>query len=96
MENTGFFRRRLREIGLEIIDGFHPIIPIMLHDAQRVQRVARDLYEEGVYVVGFFYPVVPKGNARIRVQISAVHKKNHLERAANAFETVARRHGILR
>jgi glycine C-acetyltransferase len=96
MENTKFFRRRLKEIGLEIIDGFHPIIPIMLHDAQLVQKVARDLYDEGVYVVGFFYPVVPKGMARIRVQISAVHNQDHLEKAANAFETVARRHGILR
>lgn len=96
MRNTGYFRRRLKEIGLEIIDGFHPIIPIMVNDAQLVQKVARDLFEEGVYVIGFFYPVVPKGKARIRVQISAVHTQDHLEKAAHAFETVAGRHGILK
>jgi glycine C-acetyltransferase len=68
----------------------------MLHDAQLVQKVARDLYEEGIYVVGFFYPVVPKGKARIRVQISAVHTQDHLEKAVGGFEKIGRRHGILR
>jgi len=91
MQNTQFFRSSLRNEGLEIIDGFHPIVPVMFHDEKLVQRIARDLFDEGIFVVGFFYPVVPRGKARIRVQISAVHKQHHLEHAVNAFKLITQR-----
>jgi glycine C-acetyltransferase len=95
MENTRYFRRRMTEAGFEIRPGEHPIVPIMLYDAKRAQDVARDLLEEGIYVIGFSYPVVPKGLARIRVQVSAAHERAHLDRAVEAFTAVGRRHGVV-
>ena len=95
MENTRYFRRRMTEAGFEIRPGEHPIVPIMLYDAKRAQDMARDLLEEGIYVIGFSYPVVPKGLARIRVQVSAAHERAHLDRAVEAFTAVGRRHGVV-
>jgi glycine C-acetyltransferase len=94
-ENTAYWRRRLTEIGLDIKEGVHPIVPIMLYNAKLAQDVARDMFEEGIFVVGFFHPVVPKGQARIRTQISAGHEKAHLDRAIGAFEKVGRKYDIL-
>jgi glycine C-acetyltransferase len=73
----------------------HPIVPIMLGDARLAQQMAADLFTEGIYVVGFSYPVVPRGGARIRVQLSAAHELAHLERAVAAFVKVGRAHGII-
>ena len=94
--NTAHFRRRITEVGFEIKPGFHPIVPIMLHDAKLVQDMARELSSEGIYVIGFFYPVVPRGTARIRVQISAAHEPEHIERAVAAFATVGTKLGVVR
>ena len=95
-ENARYFRRRIKEAGFEIKDGFHPIVPIMLHDAGLVQAMARELYAEGIYVVGFFYPVVPRGTARIRVQISAAHEKHHIDKAIDAFVKVGKKLGVVK
>jgi len=95
-QNARYFRRRIREAGFEIKDGFHPIVPIMLHDAGLVQAMARELYAEGIYVVGFFYPVVPRGTARIRVQISAAHEQHHIDKAIDAFVKVGRSLGVVK
>ncbi len=99
MENTSFFRKKMNELGFKIIDGIHPIVPIMLgdfeNDAQLAQDIAADLYNEGIYVVGFFFPVVPKGRARIRVQISAAHKKEHLEKAISAFQKIGKKYKVI-
>jgi glycine C-acetyltransferase len=95
-KNALYFRRRIKEIGLEIRDGFHPIVPVMLNDAGRVQEMARLLYGEGIYVVGFFYPVVPKGAARIRVQLSAAHETAHIDKAIAAFEKIGRQIGVIK
>jgi glycine C-acetyltransferase len=94
-ENTRYFREKMREGGYSISEGNHPIVPIMLGDAKLAQDVAHDLLEEGIYVIGFSYPVVPKGKARIRVQISAAHTKEQLDRAIKAFITVGRRYGVI-
>jgi glycine C-acetyltransferase len=94
-ENTGYFRDRIAKAGFDIRPGDHPIVPIMLYDARVAQRFAEDLLREGIYVIGFSYPVVPKGKARIRVQVSAAHTRDHLDRAVDAFERVGRAHGIL-
>jgi glycine C-acetyltransferase len=94
--NTQHFRDRMTAGGFEIRPGVHPIVPIMLYDAKLAHAVARDLLEEGIYVIGFSYPVVPQGQARIRVQISAAHERQDLDRAVAAFTTVGRRHGIVR
>ena len=93
--NTRWFRRAMTDAGFAIRPGIHPIVPIMLGEAHVAQRMAADLLDEGIYVVGFFYPVVPQGQARIRVQISAAHEPVHLERAVAAFVTVGRRHGVV-
>ena len=93
--NTAFFRSAISEAGFEIKPGVHPIVPIMLYDAKLAQSVARDLLDEGIYVIGFFFPVVPQGQARIRVQVSAAHEKAHLERAVAAFAKIGRRHGVI-
>ena len=85
----------MTDAGFQIRAGEHPIVPIMLGDAHLAHRMAADLLAAGIYVVGFFYPVVPKGQARIRVQISAAHEPHHLERAVAAFVTVARAHGVI-
>jgi glycine C-acetyltransferase len=95
-QNARYFRRRIREAGFEIKDGFHPIVPIMLHDAGHVQAMARELYAEGIYVIGFFYPVVPRGAARIRVQISAAHERHHIDKAVDAFVKVGKKLGALK
>jgi glycine C-acetyltransferase len=87
-ENTKYFRENIKKAGLNIKDGIHPIVPIMLGDAVLAQKVASRMLEKGVYVIGFFYPVVPKGTARIRVQISAAHSKNDLDFAIKAFKEV--------
>ncbi len=84
-QNTKYFRSKMTEAGFDIKPGDHPIVPIMLYDAVRAQTMAARLLEEGIYVVGFFYPVVAKGQARIRVQLSAAHEKHHLDRAIEAF-----------
>jgi glycine C-acetyltransferase len=94
--NTRWFRERMTAIGFEIRPGIHPIVPIMLYDAKLAHAVARDMLDEGVYVIGFSYPVVPHGQARIRVQISAAHEPEHLEKATAAFERVGRKHGVLK
>jgi len=94
-ENAKYFRRKIRETGFEIPDGFHPIVPILLHNPKLVQAMARGLLAEGIYVVGFSYPVVPKGKDRIRVQISAAHERKHLDAAITAFGVVGKRLGII-
>ena len=94
--NTRRFRSAMTEAGFAIRPGEHPIVPIMLGDAHLAHRMAADLLDEGIYVVGFSYPVVPEGQARIRVQISAAHDAEHLERAVAAFVKVGRAHGVLR
>jgi glycine C-acetyltransferase len=93
--NTKYFRENMTRIGYDIKPGVHPIVPIMLYNAKLSQDMARDLYAEGIYVIGFFFPVVPKGQARIRVQLSAAHEEAHLERAVAAFEKVGGKYGIL-
>jgi len=94
-ENTRYWRRLLTEAGFDIKAGESPIVPVMLYHAKLAQDVARDLFAEGIYVVGFFFPVVPKGQARIRTQLSAAHQKAHLDRAIEAFVKVGRKHDIL-
>ena len=87
-DNKSFFRKKMTNLGFDLKEGDHPIIPVMLYDAKLAQKMAKKLFEKGVYVVGFFYPVVPKGQARIRVQISAAMSMNDIEKAVNAFEEV--------
>ena len=93
-ENTKYFRENIKKTGLQIKDGVHPIVPIMLGDASLSQKFAARMLEKGVYVIGFFYPVVPKGTARIRVQISASHTKEDLDFAIKAFKEVKEEFGI--
>jgi len=93
--HTRWFRRAMTDAGFAIRSGIHPIVPIMLGDARLAQQMAADLLDEGIYVVGFSYPVVPRGQARIRVQISAAHEPAHLERAVAAFLKVGRAHGVI-
>ncbi len=88
--NTRYFRQAMTEAGFDILPGEHPIVPIMLYDAKLSQRFAERLLDEGIYVIGFFYPVVPKGKARIRVQLSAAHEPEHLKRAVEAFTKVGK------
>jgi len=89
--NTKYFRSRMTEAGFDIKPGEHPIVPIMLYDAVVAQNFATELLKEGVYVIGFFFPVVPKGQARIRVQLSAAHEQHHLDNAIEAFVKVGKR-----
>ncbi len=93
-ENTKYFREKIKEIGLETIDSVHPIVPIMLGDAVLSQKMAEKMLEKGVYVVGFYFPVVPKGKARIRTQISAGHTKEDLDLALKAFKECKEELGI--
>jgi glycine C-acetyltransferase len=86
--NTNYFKKGIKQAGLEIVDGDSAIVPVMLYDAKLSQKMADMLLEEGIYVIGFFYPVVPKDKARIRVQLSAAHTKEHLDKAIEAFKTV--------
>lgn len=95
VENTKYFREKMTEAGFDIVPGSHPIVPVMLGDAKLSQNMANMLLEEGIYVIGFFYPVVPKDKARIRVQISAAHSREHLEKAINAFIKVGKELGVI-
>ena len=94
-DNTNYFKAGLRSSGLPFNDGESAIVPVMLGDARLSQQMANRLLEEGIYVIGFFYPVVPKGAARIRVQLSAAHTRAHLDHALAAFEKVARELGVI-
>jgi glycine C-acetyltransferase len=94
-ENTKYFRERITAAGFDIKPGEHPIVPVMLYEAKLAQEFATRLLDEGIYVIGFFYPVVAKGNARIRVQVSAAHEKEHLDKAVAAFEKVGKELGVL-
>jgi len=95
-DNTRWFRRAIVDAGFDVKPGEHPIVPIMVHDAVKAQQLAARLLELGVYVVGFFFPVVPKGQARIRVQMSAVHDRHHLETAVAAFAQAGRELGLVK
>ena len=94
-ENTAYFREKMTSAGFDIKQGEHPIVPIMLYDAVLAQKMAADLLEEGIYVIGFFFPVVPKNEARIRVQISAGMNLSHLDRAVEAFVKVGKALGVI-
>ncbi len=94
-DNTRFFRKAMTEAGFDVKAGDHPIVPIMLYDAPLAQKMADELLAEGIYVIGFFYPVVPKGEARIRTQISAAHTREQLEIAVGAFTRVGKRLGVI-
>ena len=94
-ENTAYFKKGVKDAGFDIIDGEAAIVPVMLHDAKLSQDMADKLLEEGIYVIGFFYPVVPKGKARIRVQLSAAHNKEHLDKAIQAFTKVGKELGVI-
>ena len=97
LENsTKYFRGAMTEAGFDILPGEHPIVPIMLYDAKLAQEFAAKLLDEGIYVIGFFYPVVPQGKARIRVQISAGHEQQHLEKAVAAFTKVGKELGVIK
>ena len=91
MDNALYFRSKMSEAGFDVKEGIHPITPIMLYDAPTSQRFAEELLKEGIYVIGFFYPVVPKGQARIRVQLSAAHESTHLDRAIDSFIRVGQK-----
>jgi glycine C-acetyltransferase len=93
--NARYWRGLLKEAGFDLKEGDTPIVPVMLYDAKLAQEFARDLFNEGVYAIGFFFPVVPKGQARIRTQLSAAHEKDHLDAAIEAFKKVGKKHGIL-
>ncbi len=93
--NTKYFKKGLKEAGFDIIDGDSAIVPVMLYDAKLSQIMADKLLEKGIYVIGFFYPVVPKGKARIRVQLSAAHTKEHLDMAIKAFTEVGKELGVI-
>jgi len=94
--NTLYFRRKMTEAGFDIKPGEHPIVPIMLYDAVVAQDFASKLLDEGIYVIGFFYPVVPKGQARIRVQLSAAHEQHHIDKAIAAFIKIGKESGIVK
>lgn len=93
--NTKYFREKMTEAGFNIKPGDHPIVPIMLYDAVLAQNFAAKLLDEGIYVIGFFFPVVPKGQARIRVQISAAHEQHHLDKAIAGFTKIGKELGVL-
>jgi glycine C-acetyltransferase len=94
--NTKYFREAMTAAGFDIKLGVHPIVPIMLYEAPLAQKFAEKLLEKGIYVIGFFFPVVAKGKARIRVQISAGHEKHHLDKAIKAFTEVGKELGVLK
>ncbi|MEM6844464.1 MAG: glycine C-acetyltransferase [Bacteroidota bacterium] len=94
-DNTTYFRQKMTEAGFDIKPGSHAIVPIMLYEAPLAQQFAARLLEKGIYVIGFFYPVVPQGQARIRVQLSAAHQREHLDQAINAFVEVGNELGVL-
>lgn len=94
-ENTKYFRSKMTEAGFDIKPGEHAIVPVMLYDAKLAQKMADALLERGIYVIGFFFPVVPKGQARIRVQVSAGHERHHLDKAIQAFTKVGKELGVI-
>ena len=94
--NTQWFRQNMTAAGFDIIPGEHPIVPIMLYEAPLAQEFARRLLSEGIYVIGFFFPVVAQGKARIRVQMSAAHEPEHLEKAVAAFTKTGREMGVIK
>lgn len=94
--NTKYFRKKMTEAGFDIKPGDHPIVPIMLYDAVLAQTMAAKLLQEGIYVIGFFFPVVAKGQARIRVQLSAAHEQHHLDKAIAAFTKIGKELGVLK
>ena len=94
-ENTTYFKKGMKDAGFDIIDGESAIVPVMLYDAKLSQQMADLLLEEGIYVIGFFFPVVPKGKARIRVQLSAAHTKEHLDKAITAFTKIGKKLGVI-
>lgn len=94
-ENTQYFKKRIKDAGFDIIDGDAAIVPVMLYDAKLSQTMANKLLEEGIYVIGFFFPVVPRDKARIRVQLSAAHQKEHLDKAVTAFIKVGKELDII-
>jgi glycine C-acetyltransferase len=96
MNNALYFRKAMTEAGFDIKEGIHPIVPVMLYDAKLSQIFADKLLHEGIYVIGFFFPVVPKGQARIRVQVSAAHEKHHLDKAIAAFTKVGKELGVIK
>ncbi len=95
-ESTMYFRKEMTARGFDIRPGVHPIVPIMLYDAPLAQKFAARLLDEGIYVIGFFFPVVPRGQARIRVQVSAAHNRDHLDKAIAAFEKIGKELGVLK
>ena len=95
-ENTKFFRTKMTEAGFDIVPGVHPIVPIMLYEAELAQQFSKKLLEEGIYVIGFFFPVVPKRKARIRVQISAAHTQEQIKKAVAAFVKIGKELGVLK
>jgi len=94
--NTQYFRKKITEAGFDIKPGVHPIVPVMLYDAKLAQEFAAKMLDEGIYVIGFYYPVVPQGKARIRVQISAAHNTEHLDKAIAAFTKVGKALGVIK
>ena len=94
-DNKSFFRKKMTNLGFDLKEGDHPIVPVMLYDAKLAQKMAKKLFEKGVYVVGFFYPVVPKDQARIRVQLSAAMSMNDIQKAVNSFEEVGKSLNII-
>jgi glycine C-acetyltransferase len=94
-KNTNYFKNGLKTAGFEIVDGDSAIVPVMLYDAKLSQRMADELLLEGIYVIGFFFPVVPKNKARIRVQLSAAHTTEHLDKAIAAFIKVGKKLNII-
>jgi glycine C-acetyltransferase len=94
--NTKYFRTKITEAGFDIKPGEHPIVPIMLYDAVVAQNFAAKLLDEGIYVIGFFYPVVPKGQARIRVQLSAAHETEHIDKAIEAFSKIGKELNVIK
>jgi glycine C-acetyltransferase len=95
MTNTRYFREGISRAGFSIRPGEHPIVPILLYEARVAQEMAARLLDEGIYVIGFFYPIVPKGQARIRVQVSAAHEKEHLDHAIAAFTKVGKAMNVI-
>lgn len=95
MSNTAYFRQQMTSAGFDIRPGHHPIVPVMLYDAPLAQEMAKKLLDKGIYVIGFFYPVVPKDQARIRTQISAAHTREHLDRAVEAFKQTGKELGVI-
>jgi glycine C-acetyltransferase len=93
--NTNYFKKGMKDAGFEIIDGDSAIVPVMLYDAKLAQKMSEELLQKGIYVIGFFFPVVPKDKARIRVQLSAAHTKEHLDKAISAFIEVGKKLNII-